>query len=667
MQVRRSGRMSLFLIVAFVLLSGALLWFFQRYAIQRRELRNIEERNRLMFSANPHSMWIYDSETLRLLAVNDAAVRTYGFSREEFLNMTHLDLRPPDDVPPLMESLGRLHGGLNSANLWRHRRKDGSVLLAEVQAFEFEKDGRRQQQVLAYDVTERILTEMALRQSQASLQSLVDNAPFGICRTSIEGDRVETLNSFLREMLGGYSLQEALQLKISKQVWTDPKDRDRLIEILRRNVTIKGFETSFRRRDGNTVRVRISGSLIQDAETGAETFEGYVEDMTQQSTLEQQVRQVQKLEAVGRLAGGMAHDFNNVLVVIKLSTELMLRQITPENPLSRPLLQVSSAADRAAALTRQMLAFGRQQMMQARVINLNSVVSETTHMLRHVIGEDVQLVTKLSDTTYNSRLDPDQVAQVILNLAVNARDAMPEGGTLQIETANVELDDAYTKTHPPVHPGRYVMLAVSDTGTGIDKSILPRIFDPFFTTKEVGKGTGLGLSIVYGIVKQSGGYIWAYSEPGHGTTFKVYFPVTRAALETPVAPRETTYRPAGQTVLVVEDEAMIRSNVRECLQQLGYQVLEAESGEIALKLCEEHRGKVDLVLTDLVMPAMGGHELAGELAERHPEVKMLFMSGYTEDTAARRDILLRGSAFLQKPFSVGDLSNAVQQALAVRE
>ncbi len=363
----------------------------------------------------------------------------------------------------------------------------------------------------------------------------------------------------------------------------------------------------------------------------------------------------------------MAHDFNNVLVVIKLSTELMLRQITPENPLSRPLLQVSNAADRAAALTRQMLAFGRQQMMQARVINLNSVVSETTHMLRHVIGEDVQLVTKLSDTTYNSRLDPDQVAQVILNLAVNARDAMPEGGTLQIETANVELDDAYTKTHPPVHPGRYVMLAVSDTGTGIDKSILPRIFDPFFTTKEVGKGTGLGLSIVYGIVKQSGGYIWAYSEPGHGTTFKVYFPVTRAALETPVAPRETTYRPAGQTVLVVEDEAMIRSNVRECLQQLGYQVLEAESGEIALKLCEEHRGKVDLVLTDLVMPAMGGHELAGELAERHPEVKMLFMSGYTEDTAARRDILLRGSAFLQKPFSVGDLSNAVQQALAVRE
>ena len=269
--------------------------------------------------------------------------------------------------------------------------------------------------------------------------------------------------------------------------------------------------------------MRISGSLVRDTD-GAEHFEGYVEDMTQQSTLEQQVRQVQKLEAVGRLAGGMAHDFNNVLVVIKLSTELMLRQITPDNPLGKPLLQVSKAADRAAALTRQMLAFGRQQMMQTRIINLNFVVSETSHMLRQVIGEDIQLVTKLSDTVDNSRLDPDQVAQVILNLAVNARDAMPEGGTLHIETANVELDDAYARTHPPVQPGRYVMLAVSDTGTGIDKSILPRIFDPFFTTKEVGKGTGLGLSIVYGIVKQSGGYIWVYSEPGHGTTFKTVLP-----------------------------------------------------------------------------------------------------------------------------------------------
>ena len=528
----------------------------------------------------------------------------------------------------------------------------------------------RQQTRLCQDLTQEAITrrhavEEALRLSQASLQSLVDNAPFGICRTSLVGDCFETLNCTLREMLGGYSLDEALRLRISTQVWADPKERSRIIDLMQRNITIKAFETNFRRRDGSTIPVRISGSLLRRAD-GTEHFEGYVEDITQQSTLEQQVRQVQKLEAVGRLAGGMAHDFNNVLVVIKLSTELMLRQITPDNPLSKPLLQVSNAADRAAALTRQMLAFGRQQIMQTRIINLNSVVSETTHMLRRVIGEDIQLVTKLCDKADNSRLDPDQVVQVMLNLAVNARDAMPEGGILHIETANVDLDDAYTKAHPPVQPGRYVMLAVGDTGTGIDKSILPRIFDPFFTTKEVGKGTGLGLSIVYGIVKQSGGYIWVYSEPEHGTTFKLYFPSTKEELEGPIARSEALARPAGQKVLIVEDEAMIRSNVRECLQQLGYQVLEAESGEVAVQLCGKHRGEIDLVLTDLVMPGMSGHELASELAHRHPEIKMLFMSGYTEDSAARRDILMRGSAFLQKPFSVGDLSTAVQQALAVR-
>src|SRR5271165_3039582 len=509
------------------------------------------------------------------------------------------------------------------------------------------------------------LAEDSLQRSQASLHSLVDNAPLGICRTNIEGDCYETLNSTLREMLGGYSLEEALQLKNSKQVWADPRDRGRMAEILRRSRTIKGFETNFRRRDGSTIPVRISGSLRQDG-GGAEHFEGYVENMSQQTKLEQQVRQVQKLEAVGRLAGGMAHDFNNILVVIKLSTDLMLDQIGPDSAFSKPLLQISSAADRAAALTRQMLAFGRQQLMQPRVINLNTVVVETTRMLRRVIGEDIELLTNLSEHVENTRLDPDQVTQVVLNLAVNARDAMPHGGTLHIETANVELDSAYAQGHPPVQPGSYVMLAVTDSGTGILKADLPRIFDPFFTTKEAGKGTGLGLSIVYGIVKQSGGYIWAYSEPGLGTTFKLYFPVTAATVGVAPPKTEVAERPNGETILIVEDEAMIRSNVHECLKQLGYAVLEAETGEFALKLCDENRSKIDLVLTDLVMPGMGGHELAGELARRHPQVKMLFMSGYTEDSAARRDILLKGGAFLQKPFSVGDLSSAVQQALALR-
>ena len=386
--------------------------------------------------------------------------------------------------------------------------------------------------------------------------------------------------------------------------------------------------------------------------------------MTQQNKLEQQVRQVQKLEAVGRLAGGMAHDFNNVLVVIKLSTEMMLDKVTPDSPFSKPLLQISKAADRAAKLTRQMLAFGRQQIMLPRIINLNTVVSETIQMLRQVIGEDIQLVTKLAEKLESSRLDPDQVTQVIFNLAVNARDAMPDGGMLHMETATVTLDESYAEFHTVVQPGRYVMLAVSDTGSGIDDAVLPRIFDPFFTTKEVGKGTGLGLSIVYGIVKQSGGYIWVYSEPGHGTTFKLYFPATTAQPEQPLVRPDGIGRVSGQTLLVVEDECLIRANVCECLQQLGYKVLEAENGATALKICEDLRGEIDLVVTDLVMTGSSGQALASNLGERFPQIRVLFMSGYTEDNASRRDILAKGSPFLQKPFSVGELAKAVSDALA---
>ncbi len=637
----------------------------QELAVESQRSRDLQNQQQLLFSDNPYPMWTYDCVTLRFVSVNDAALRTYGFSREEFLAMTLLDIRPPEETPTLLDSMNQVDLGFNTAGVWRHRRKDGSPLFAEIRTFRFEKDSRHYELVLANDVTQSKLMEEALRQSQASLQSLVDNAPFGICRSSLDEDRFESLNPTMLKILGGYSIDEAMGLKISTQIYSDPKERGRLIEVLRRTPRIQGYEVSLVRRDGSTVPVRISGSVTRNVQTNMEYFAGYIEDMTQQSVLEQQVRQVQKLEAVARLAGGIAHDFNNILVVIKLSTELMLAQITPDNPLSKSLLQVSSAADRAAALTRQMLALGRQQIMQVRVINVNSVVSETSHMLRRIIGEDIRLVTNLYDALENSRLDPNQVGQVILNLAVNARDAMPGGGVLHLETSNVDLDNAYTQEHPPVQPGRYVMLAVSDTGTGIDKSILPRIFDPFFTTKEVGKGTGLGLSIVYGIVKQSGGYIWVYSEAGHGTTFKLYFPAITAALESPMARSEVPSEPGGQTVLIVEDEAIIRSNVRECLQQLGYRVLEAENGEAALQICEGLLGKIDLVLTDLVMPGMGGHELAGEVAQRYPAVRMLFMSGYTEDSAARRDILLQGSAFLQKPFSVADLSNAIHQALAL--
>ena len=632
---------------------------------QATAFRSSQQHQELMFSANPYPMWIFDQRTLRFLQVNDAAVKAYGYSREEFLRMAVVDIRPEEDIPRFLEAIREGTEGYARQGIFRHRRKDGSILMAEIMDFGYDKNDLSRRMVLALDVTERYRMQQAVRESQAGMKTLIDNAPFGIAQSWIVADRLRSANPALLQMLGGYSLEEALQLSLSQQIYADPKERDRLIDVLQRSGQVQGWETSLRRRNGTLIPVRITGSLATGDDDTTAIFSTYIEDMTQQSKLEQQVRQVQKLEAVGRLAGGMAHDFNNILVVIKLSTEMMLGQITPDSPFSKSLLQISQAADRAAALTRQMLAFGRQQIMQPRIINLNAVVSETTQMLRRVIGEDIELVTHLAEHVENSKLDPDQVAQVMLNLAVNARDAMPEGGMLHIETENVDLDETYAQEHPPVQPGRYVMLAVTDTGTGIEHSVLPRIFDPFFTTKEIGKGTGLGLSIVYGIVKQSGGYIWVYSEPGHGTTFKLYFPATKSLVEPSLLRTEPSVSISGQVLLVVEDDAAIRAHVRECLQQLGYRVLDAEDATAALQICEEFQGQIDLVLTDLVMAGKSGHDLANDLAERYPKIRVLFMSGYTEDSATRRDILLRGSPFLQKPFSVAELAKAVRDSLVL--
>jgi two-component system, cell cycle sensor histidine kinase and response regulator CckA len=624
-----------------------------------------QRQRELLFSAHPFPMWMYDRATLRFLDVNHAAIEAYGYSREEFLEMKIVDIRPSEDVPVLLKVIAQDMTGFTRPGIWRHRRKDGAIIFVAITACQYEHDGIARELVVAVDVTEKCQMEEALRASESNLKALVDNSPFGIARLSLDDDRMTTVNPALLDLLGGYTLQEAKNLEVARQIYADPREREHFLDVLRRSSKIKGWETSLRRRNGTLVPVRITAVL---SGRGSDVLSAYIEDLTQQSALEQQVRQVQKLEAVGRLAGGMAHDFNNILLVIKLSTDMLLAEITPDSICTKPLLQISQAADRAAALTRQMLAFGRQQIMQPRVINLNAVITETTHMLRRVIGEDIDLVTELADTVENSKLDPDQVTQVIMNLAVNARDAMPEGGTLQIETSSVTLDDAYAKEHSPVQPGRYVMMAVSDTGTGIDRSILPRIFDPFFTTKEVGKGTGLGLSIVYGIVKQCGGYIWVYSEPAQGTTFKLYFPATADTLDRSTASRsDGVAHRAGALVLVVDDEANIRSNVRDCLQQLGYKVIVADGGQSASAVCDELEGKVDLVITDLVMAGKNGHELARDLAERYPGIRVLFMSGYTEDNAARREILLRGSSFLQKPFSVADLASAVHDAITLKD
>ena len=627
--------------------------------------REVNERFRLMFHANPMPAYVYDRASLRMLDVNQAAAEKYGYTRDEFLELSVPDIRPQTSSAELAHELQGRQMGFNQADIWRQRRKDGSVFSVEATVVRSVRDGREQELVAVNDVTERIAAEEALRDSQERLRSLVDRAPFAIIRGGFSSGRFETVNPAFCEMLG-YSESEMLNLSFFAHMYANPSDRAHYRELLQRNGRLQGHEVTFLKKDGSPIRLRVTAFLTADDDGNLDRVESYLEDMTKESALEQQVRAVQKLEAVGRLAGGVAHDFNNILVVIKLSTEMMLGQVAPDNPLSKLLLQVSNAADRAATLTKQMLAFSRRQMMMVRVVSINSVVSDTSHMLRRIIGEDVHLVTKLAENLAHTKLDPDQLGQVIMNLAVNSRDAMPGGGTLSIETANTDLDEAYAKTHPPVQPGSYVKLTVSDTGTGIAKADLPRVFDPFFTTKELGKGTGLGLSIVYGIVKQCGGYIWVYSEPGQGTMFELYFPTTNAALEVFPWRTDVVRQASGQTILVVEDEPQIRGNVRDCLHQMGFTVLEAASGHAALELCAQKPGEIDLVMTDLVMPGMGGQAMAKQLVERFPTIQFLYTSGYTEDNDTRREMLKEGISFLEKPFSVTDLSHAVHRVLALR-
>ncbi len=383
--------------------------------------------------------------------------------------------------------------------------------------------------------------------------------------------------------------------------------------------------------------------------------------------LEKQFLQSQKMEAVGQLAGGIAHDFNNLLTIIAGYSQLILDRLPPGDGVREKVEEIKNAGDRAAALTHQLLAFSRRQVLQPQVVDLNQVVANLDKMLQRLIGEDIDLVSLCPPGVGRVKVDPGQIEQVILNLAVNARDAMPQGGKLTIETANIELDESYASTHMAVKPGPYVMLAVSDTGHGMDPETQSHIFEPFFTTKEQGKGTGLGLSTVYGIVKQSGGNIWVYSEPGKGATFKIYLPRVEEAPQ----PKTEVERPAArllgtETILLVEDEAAVRLLVRGTLEQSGYSVLDAGSGAEALVMANERTQPIHLLVTDVVMPGMSGREVAEHVTLAHPETKVLFMSGYTDDAVVRHGALESSAAFVQKPFTPDSLLRKVREVLDLR-
>jgi PAS domain S-box-containing protein len=500
-----------------------------------------------------------------------------------------------------------------------------------------------------------------LRRSEINFRSLVTNAPYGICRCDAGGNLLSA-NPMLVSMLGYASATELIGINLAG-FYADAQQWFTAADHLRAARRFNGLIADWRRKDGKTITLRLSGRTIID-EDHAIYFELFTEDVTEHRALEQQLRQAQKMEAVGRLAGGIAHDFNNLLMVISGYCEFLLERIGPEPLVREPAQEIAKAANRATALTRQLLAFSRKQMLAPKVMDLNTVVTENLKMLTRVIGEDIELVMVPGDLGL-VKADPGQIEQVILNLAVNARDAMPHGGKLTIETTNVTLDEAYARTHAPVQAGDYVMLSISDTGTGMDADTLNHIFEPFYTTKGV-KGTGLGLSTVYGIVKQSGGYIWVFSEPGKGTNFKVYLPRVNAMGEVmTVQPSITTLEGARgrETVLLVEDEETVRELTRQYLLTQGYEVLEAPGPAAALKISTIHPGTIHLLLTDVIMPGMNGPELALRVSAERPEIKVLYMSGYTENAIGHNGTLDPGIILLQKPFTLQTLTAKVREVL----
>jgi two-component system cell cycle sensor histidine kinase/response regulator CckA len=501
-----------------------------------------------------------------------------------------------------------------------------------------------------------------LRRSEMNFRSLVTNAPHGVCRCDSAGILLD-VNPALVNMLACSSGMELINSNLAN-LYADSHQWFVLADNLRARQKFTGLTAEWQRKDGKPVVVRLSGRAFR-GERDNIFYELFAEDITEHRALEQQFRQAQKMEAVGRLAGGIAHDFNNLLMVISGYSELLLDRVGPDPALRGPTQEIGKAAERATSLTRQLLAFSRKQMLAPKVIDLNLVVTESLKMLKRVIGEDIDLIMVPGGDLGAVKADPGQIEQVIMNLAVNARDAMPHGGKLTIETENVTLDQDYARYHAPVKPGEYVMLAISDTGVGMDAETQTHIFDPFFTTKGP-KGTGLGLSTVYGIIKQSDGHLWVYSETNKGTTFKIYLPRVSApgaiATAQPAASAATSER-GHETILLVEDEPNLRRLTRHALQKQGYNTIEAADGAAAMQLAFDYKGPIHLLLTDVIMPGMNGRELANQILTRRPDMKVIYMSGYTENAIGHNGTLEEGVVLLQKPFTLSALKTKVREVL----
>jgi PAS domain S-box-containing protein len=646
-------------------ISGILGTFMDITERKRAEesLRESEERYRDLVENSHEIICTHDLDG-KILSANRATLQLLGYEPSDFVNKKNIrDILAPEVRDQFDDYMKDILEKRATTNLMLVQTRSGERRVLEYyNSLRTEGVEKPIVRAIARDITERRRAEKALRESEERYRDLVENAHDIIFSHDLNG-KFTSVNR-AGEQITGYTHEESLSLKITDTI--APEDVNKVREMLAKKLAGEegtAYEVELLAKDGKRIAVEVNTKLIlQDGVPIG--VQGIARDVTERKHLEDQLRQSQKLEGIGQLAGGIAHDFNNLLTAINGYSSLALQRIEGNASVRTYLEEIKKAGDRAANLTRQLLAFGRKQILQPLPLSLNDIVTDMNKMLQRLIGEDIQLSAKLATDLKRVKADPGQIEQVLVNLIVNARDAMPQGGKLTIETANVELDREYASAHVGVHPGAYVVLAISDTGTGMNEQVRRQIFEPFFTTKEKGKGTGLGLSTVYGIVKQSGGNIWVYSEPNHGTTFKVYLPALASTPKSSEVKAAESPIPGGsETVLLVEDEEVVRGLARQILEDAGYRVLVAHQGEEAIRLCIEHAKEIHLLLTDVVMPGAGGKEVADRLASLRPGIKVLFMSGYTDEAIVHHGVLDPNVKFIQKPFSPVALTKKVREVL----
>jgi PAS domain S-box-containing protein len=619
--------------------------------VMQKALRNSEEKFRNLAEQSPNMIFI--NVKGRVVYANKMCEQIMGYGQKEFYHpeFNFYKLIAPESHDLIAENFKKHVKGQDLPPyeytlITKKGKRIESLITTKLIKYE------DQNAILGIitDIGDRKRTEEALRRSEEKYRKFFEEDLTGDYISTPDGKLTSCNAAFLR-IFGFKSLKEAKSINV-KALYPDPAEREKLLNSLKKEKKLEYHEIELLRSDGKPVFVIANMSGKFDDKGELVEIKGYLFNNTEQKLLEQQFRQSQKMEAIGRLAGGVAHDFNNLLTIINGYSELLLQKLAKTDTAVKDIRHIKKAGDKASRLTNQLLAFSRRQVMQPKLINLNAIVQDVNVMLHRIIGEDIELFVELESKLGTIKADPGQLEQVIMNLAINARDAMPNGGKITIETANVNLTEDIFHQHIPVQAaGNYVMMAISDTGIGMSEETRVHIFEPFFTTKPYGKGTGLGLSTVYGIVKQSDGFIWVESEPKKGAVFKIYLPrIEEDARDLPAPDIEEKSLQGKETILLVEDEDMVRELAVRILEDKGYKVLESSRGEKALELSKKLKKPIDLMITDIVMPGIGGKKLAQRIKESRPELKVLYISGYTDEIISQHDVLDENTQFLQKPF-----------------